>query len=125
MELPKVPREETQVGARDQPEEQGRHELHPEPDLDIPVIHEDPEEIAVREGIHERMQAQIHHKDKEAEAAAEAVVEEMLEVPLEWNEVSDLMMEDDDVRPATEAAAKRKIDEVTQGRRKWRKEGDI
>ena len=49
----------------------------------------------------------------------------MLEVPLEWNEVSDLMMEDDDVRPATEAAAKRKIDEVTQGRRKWRKEGDI
>ena len=63
-ELPEVPREETEVGAREQPEEQGRHELHPEPDLEIPVIPEDPEEIAVREGIHERIQAEIHHEDK-------------------------------------------------------------
>ena len=29
-ELPEVPREETEVGAREQPEDQGRHELHPE-----------------------------------------------------------------------------------------------
>ena len=56
MELPEVLREETEVGAKEQPEEQGRHELHPESDLEIPVIPEDPEEIAVREGIHERIQ---------------------------------------------------------------------
>ena len=39
----------------------------------------------------------------------------MLEVPLEWNEVPDLMMEDKDVWPATEAAVKRKMDEVARG----------
>ena len=102
MELLEVPREETEVGAREQPEEQAIHEQYLEPDLEIPVIPEDPEEMAVREGIHERIQAEIHHEDKEAEAAAK----EMLEAPLEWNEVSDLMMEDKDVRPATEAAVK-------------------
>ena len=63
-ELPEVPWEETEVGAREQPEDPGRHELRPEPDLEIPVIPEDPEEIAVREGIHERIQAEIHHEDK-------------------------------------------------------------
>ena len=31
--------------------------------------------------------------------------------------VPNLMMEDEDVRPATEAAVKRKIDEVAQGLR--------
>ena len=36
----------------------------------------------------------------------------MLEVPPEWNEVPDLMMRDKEVRPATEAAVKRKINEV-------------
>ena len=41
-ELPEVPREETEAGAWEQPEEQGRHELHPEPGLEIPVIPEDP-----------------------------------------------------------------------------------
>ena len=57
-------------------------------ELEIQVIPIDPEEIAVREGIHERIQAEIHHEDKEAETVAE----EMLEVPPEWNEVPDLMM---------------------------------
>ena len=42
-EFQEVPREETEVGAREQPEDQGRHELHPEPALDIPMITEDPE----------------------------------------------------------------------------------
>ena len=32
MELLEVAIEETEVGARGQPEKQGRHELHPEPD---------------------------------------------------------------------------------------------
>ena len=63
-------------------------EIPLEPDLEIPVLPEDPEEIAVREGIHKRIQAEIHHEDKEAEVTAE----EMLEVPQEWNEVPDLMM---------------------------------
>ena len=53
MELPEVPREEAQVGVREQPEDQRRPELHPEPDLDIPIFPEDPEVIAEREGVHE------------------------------------------------------------------------
>ena len=110
MELP-------EVGARYQPEEQARHELHPEPDLEIPVIPEDPEEIAVRERIHEKIQAEIYHEDKEAEAAGE----EILESPPEWKKVPDLMMEDEDVQQSTEAAVKRKIDEVAQGLRKERR----
>ena len=65
-ELPEVPGEGTEVGARGQSEDQGRHELHLEPDLEIPVIPENPEEMAVREGIHERIQAEIYHEDKEA-----------------------------------------------------------
>ena len=36
MELPEVPREEAEVGVREQPEDQRRPELYPEPDLDIP-----------------------------------------------------------------------------------------
>ena len=49
----------------------------------------------------------------------------MLEDPPEWNEVPNLMMEDKDVRSATEGAAKQKIDEVARGRRKGQKEDDI
>ena len=40
----------------------------------------------------------------------------MLEVPPEWNEVPDLMMEDEDIWPAYKGATKRKIDEVAWGR---------
>ena len=74
---------------------------------------EDPQEIAVREGVHERIQAEIQHEDKEAEVRAG----EMLEVPPEWNKFPDLMMEDEDVQPASEGAAKQKIDEVAQGQK--------
>ena len=35
------------------------------------------------------------------------------------------MMEDEDIRPATEAAVKQKIDKVARGWRKWWKEEDI
>ena len=66
-ELPEVPREEVEVGAREQPVEQGRHELQPEPALDIPIITKDPEEIAEREWVHKRTQAEIQHEGKEAE----------------------------------------------------------
>ena len=63
-------------------------EISIEPALNIQIIPEDPEEIAAREGIHKRIQAEIHQGNKEVEAR----VEEMLEVPLEWNEVPDLIM---------------------------------
>ena len=35
-----------------------------EPDLEIPRILDDPEEMAVREGIHERIQEEIYHENK-------------------------------------------------------------
>ena len=38
-------------------------------------------------GINERIQEEIYHKDKDREAQAE----EMLDRPLEWNEVMDLI----------------------------------
>ena len=75
-----------------------------EPALEIQIVPEDPEEIAVREGIHKNIQAEIHHEDKEEEARAE----EMLEVPPEWNEVPDLMMEDKNVLPEAAGSSKRK-----------------
>ena len=38
-----------------------------EPYLEVPMILNDPEEMAVREGIHERIQAEIYHEDKKRE----------------------------------------------------------
>ena len=58
----------------------------------------------MREGIHERIQAEIHQGNKEEEARAE----EMLEVPPEWNEVPDLMREEEDVLPKAEGSTKLK-----------------
>ena len=39
-----------------------------EPDLDIPMILDDPEEMAVGEGIHERIQVEIYQENKKREA---------------------------------------------------------
>ena len=94
-----VPREEREVRAKEQPEDQGRPEPHPEPDLDIPIYPEDPEVKAEREVV--------------------------LEVPPEWNAVPDLIMEDDEDLMITKTDTKQKRDEVAQGRRKRRKEDDI
>ena len=60
-------------------------EMTAEPDLEVPMVLDDPEEMAVREGLHERIQAEIYHEDKEREAQDE----EMLDRPLE-----DLIWED-------------------------------
>ena len=68
--------------------------------------------MAAREGIHERIQAEIHQGNKEVEAR----VEEMLEVPPEWNEVPDLMMEEEDVFPEATGSTKRRRDEISRGR---------
>ena len=50
-------------------------------------------------------------------------MEEILEVPPEWNEVRDMMMEDKDVLPEAEGSTKRKRDEVAQVQRKRRISG--
>ena len=68
-------------------------EISAESSIDIQDKPEDPEEMAVREGIHEGIQAEMHHENKEIEAREE----EMLEIPLEWNKVPDLMMEEGDI----------------------------
>ena len=89
-------------------------EIPPEPALEIQIILKDPEEIAVRDGIHERIQAEIHQGNKEEEGRAE----EMLEVPPELNEVPDLMMEEEDVLPEATGSTKRRGEEVSRGQRK-------
>ena len=58
-----------------------------EPNLEVPMILDNPEEMAVREGIHERIQAEIYHENKEREAQAE----EILDIPPEWNELYNLV----------------------------------
>ena len=83
--LPKVPREEGDVGVREQPEDQRRPELYPESDLYIPILPE-------------RIQAKIQHKDNEVEVAEEV----MLEIPPEWNAVPDLIMADEEGMMITE-----------------------
>ena len=84
-------------------------EITAEPDLEIPMILDDPEEMAVREGIHERIQAEIYNENKEREAQAK----EMLEIPPEWNEVPDLIMEDEDILPENMRPEKRRRDEIS------------
>ena len=89
-------------------------EIPAEPALEIQVIPKDPEELAAIEGIHERIQAEIHHENKEREARAE----EMLEIPLEWNAVPDLIMEDGDILPENMRPYNLRRDEISQGQRK-------
>ena len=85
------------------------------------MILDDPEEMAVREGIHERIQVEIYHENKEREAQAE----EMLDIPPEWNEVKDLILEDRDILSENMRPEKRMRDEISRSRRKRRKEDDI
>ena len=49
----------------------------------------------------------------------------MLEVPSEWNEVLDLMMEEEDILPEATGSTKRRRDEIFIGQRKRRKKEDI
>ena len=48
MELLEIPLEEAEVRVRDPSEDWRGPELYPEPDLDIPILPEDPEVIAER-----------------------------------------------------------------------------
>ena len=91
-------------------------EIPPEPAVEIQIVPENPEEIAVREGMKERIQAEIHHEDKEVEAR----VEKMLEVPPEWNEVPKLMMEDKDILPEAERFHQTEVAQVQ--RKQWKED---
>ena len=50
------------------------------------------ESIPERESIHERIQSELRNEDKKEVSQAE----EMLELPLVWSKVQDLMMDDGD-----------------------------
>ena len=69
-ELPEIPLEEAEVRVREPSADRRGPELYPEPDLDIPILPEDPKVIAERERIHDRIQLEIQHEDKEAKVAA-------------------------------------------------------
>ena len=84
------------------------------PDLEIPMIFDSPEEMVMREGIQERIQAEIYHEDRERAFQAE----ERLDTPPGWNEIEDLIMDDGDILVENMKLEKRRRDEVAQGRRK-------
>ena len=69
-----VRRRQVDGATRWDPVDQRNPEIPLEPELEIQVIPEDPEEIAVREGVHERIQAEIHHEDKEAKTTEEEML---------------------------------------------------
>ena len=92
--------------------------IEPEPEPDLPVTQED---IAEREGIHERIQSEMRNDDKDTISRAE----EMLELPPVWNEVQDIILDDVDMLPGDLRPEKGKRDEISRGRRKRRNEEDI
>ena len=116
MELPEVSLGERERVYMDTGPDPESPEITAEPVLDIQVIPEDPEEMAAREGIHKRIQAEIHHEDKEREDRAKE---------MEWNEGPDLIMEDGDILPEDMRTDERRRDEISREQRKRRKEDDI
>ena len=78
------------------------------PDVDIPMICDSPEEREMREGIHERIQAEICNEDRERVFQAE----ERLDAPPGWNDVEDLIMDDGEILAENMKPEKRRKDEV-------------
>ena len=72
-ELPEIPRSEAVVELTAAPRAEG-------PDVEMQELPESPEELARREGVHERIRVELFHETKEAEAFAE----EHLETPPQW-----------------------------------------
>ena len=70
------------------------------------MILDDPEEMAVKEAIHERIQAEIYHEDREKTFQAE----EMLDIPPEWHVVKDLILDDGDILSENMRPEKRRRD---------------
>ena len=75
-----------------------------------------PEDVAEREGIHERIQSEMRNEEKEKVVQAE----EMLEPPPVWNEVPDLILDDGDMLPEDLRPEKWKTEEISRGPRKRR-----
>ena len=67
-------------------------------------LQDTPENIAKREVIHERIQAELRNGDIEKVSQAE----EMLELPPLWNKMQDLMMDDGDMMSEDLRLEKRK-----------------
>ena len=74
MELPEIPWEEAEERVGNKAEDPGTTEADTGPHLEIPMIPEDPEVVSVREGIQERIQAEIEHVDKGGGAGRRDVI---------------------------------------------------
>ena len=70
---------------------------------------------------HERIQSEMLNKEKENISR----VEEILELPLVWNEVQDLIMDEENSLTVDMRSEKRKREEISQGQRKRRYEEDL
>ena len=77
------------------------------PDPDIPMIFDSPEGMERREVIHKRIQAELHHEDRERTFQAE----ERLYAPPGWNDVEDLIMNDGEILEENTRPDKRRRDE--------------
>ena len=75
----------------------------------------------MREGRHKRIQAELHHEDRERAFKAE----ERLDAPPGWNDVEDLIMEDGEILEENTRPEKRRRDKVAQDWRKRRREDNI
>ena len=73
------------------------------------MILDSPEEIEMREEIHERIQAEIPQEVRE-EAFQ---VEDRLNAPPAWNEVEDLIMEDREILEENTRPEKRRREEIS------------
>ena len=61
-EVPEVYRKKAEERLGNEAQAQGTSEADNRPYLEIPISPEEPGTIGLREGIHERLQADIHHK---------------------------------------------------------------
>ena len=96
----------------------------PEPSIEQEVemdLVDTPEEVAEREGIHERIQSEMCNEEKEKVSQAE----EILELPPGWKEVQDLILDDGDMLPEDLRPEKQKTEEISRGQRKPRHEEDL
>ena len=75
-----------------------------------------PEDMVDMGGIHERIQSEMLNEEKENISR----VEEMLELPLAWNEVQDLIMDDENSLTRDMRPEKWKREEISRGPRKRR-----
>ena len=69
-ELSEIPRAEAYERVENEVKVPCIQEADVGPYLEIPIIPEEPEDIASREGIYERIQAEMHHEDKKVEIMA-------------------------------------------------------